>query len=121
MRWATERTNEFEEWWASLTELEQNEVTTSIEILEESGPSTGRPTVDSVKGSKHPNMKELRATRTVRVFFAFDPRRVAILLIGGDKAGKAKRFYRQMVAKADQIYDAQLRCIRKGAPDNGQG
>jgi hypothetical protein len=121
MRWQTERTDAFEEWWETLTELERNEVTTSIEILEESGPPTGRPTVDSVKGSKHPNMKELRATRTVRVFFAFDPRRVAILLIGGDKAGRTKRFYRQMVAKADKTYDAHLRRIRKGATSNGQG
>jgi hypothetical protein len=65
-------------------------------------------------------MKELRVTRTVRVFFAFDPRRVAILLIGGDKAGKTKRFYRQMVSKADRIYDAHLRRITKGASENGR-
>jgi hypothetical protein len=121
MRWKTERTDEFEKWWAKLTELEQNEVATSIEVLEEAGPATGRPTVDSVKGSRHPNMKELRATRTVRVFFAFDPRRVAILLIGGNKAGRTKRFYRQMVSKADKIYDTHLRCFRKGATNNGQG
>jgi hypothetical protein len=94
MRWKSERTHEFEEWWETLTELEQNEVFSSIELLEETGPSTGRPSVDSVKGSRHSNLKELRATRTIRVFFAFDPRRVAILLIGGDKAGKTKRFYR---------------------------
>jgi hypothetical protein len=121
MRWKMERTDEFEEWWETLTELEQNEVATSIEVLEETGPATGRPTVDSVKGSRHPNMKELRATRTVRVFFAFDPRRVAILLIGGDKAGKTKRFYRQMVPKADRIYDTHLQRFRKGATNNGQG
>ena len=65
-------------------------------------------------------MKELRATRTIRVFFAFDPRRVAMLLIGGDKAGKTKRFYRQMVSKADQIYDAHLRRIKKEGSRDGQ-
>lgn len=65
-------------------------------------------------------MKELRATRTVRIFFAFDPRRVAILPIGGDKAGKTKRFYRQMISKADRIYDAHLRRITKGADDSGR-
>lgn len=59
-------------------------------------------------------MKELRATQTMRVFFAFDPRRVAILLIGGDKAGRTKRFYRQMVNRADKIYAAHIRRITKG-------
>jgi len=121
MPWKTERTDGFEEWWETLTELEQGEVLSSIEFLEEGGPGTGRPSVDSVKGSRHSNLKELRATRTIRVFFAFDPRRVAILLIGGDKAGKAKRFYRQMVSKADRIYDVHLRRITKGAFENGKG
>jgi hypothetical protein len=120
MRWKSERTDEFEEWWATLTDLEQNEVLSSIEVLEETGPCTGRPFVDSVKGSSHSNMKELRATRTIRIFFAFDRRRVAMLLTGGDKAGKIKRFYRQMVPKADRIYDAHLRKITKGAFENGQ-
>jgi hypothetical protein len=109
MRWKTERTDEFEEWWETLTDREQNEVLSAIELLEEAGPSAGRPSVDSVKGSRHSNMKELRASRTIRAFFAFDPRRVAILLIGGDKAGRTKRFYREMVPKADRIYDAHLR------------
>lgn len=53
-------------------------------------------------------MKELRVTQTMRIFFAFDPRRVAILLIGGDKAGKTKRFYKRMIPVADGIYDAHL-------------
>ena len=64
-------------------------------------------------------MKELRSTRTIRVFFAFDPRRKAILLIGGDKAGATKRFYRQMISKADRIYDAHLARFEKGAPVDG--
>jgi hypothetical protein len=92
MRWKSERTDEFEEWWATLTKMERRLVLSSIQSLEESGPATGRPTVDSVKGSRHSNMKELRATRTIRIFFAFDPRRVAMLLIGGDKAGKDQAF-----------------------------
>jgi hypothetical protein len=120
MRWSTERTKEFEEWWATLTKLDRRLILSSIESLEESGPATGRPTVDSVKGSRHSNLKELRATRTIRIFFAFDPRRVAMLLIGGDKAGETKRFYRQMIPKADRIYDAHLRQITKGAFENGQ-
>ena len=120
MRWKIERMDEFEEWWETLSELQQSEALSAIEVLEEEGPSTGRPFADSLKGSRHSNMKELRATRTVRIFFAFDPRRVAILLIGGDKAGKTKRFYRQMISKADRIYDGHLRRITKGADDNGR-
>lgn len=65
-------------------------------------------------------MKELRATQTIRVFFAFDPRRVAILLIGSDKSGKTKRFYRQMISKADKIYDLHLRHITKGVSNDGR-
>lgn len=120
MRWGTERTDQFDEWWETLTLAEQDKVGIVLTKLEIVGPGGGRPLVDSVAGSKHPNMKELRATQTIRVFFAFDPRRVAILLVGGDKAGKTKRFYRQMVAKADQIYDAHLRRITKGATGHGR-
>jgi hypothetical protein len=120
MRWATERTREFEEWWKTLTESERAKVAGSISFLERDGPGAGRPSVDSVKSSRHSNMKELRATTTIRVFFAFDPRRVAILLIGGDKAGKTKRFYRQMTKRADKIYDAHLQRMMKGATENGR-
>ena len=67
--------------------------------------------------SKH---EGVAATQTIRIFFAFDPRRKAVLLIGGDKAGNAKRFYRQMVAKADRIYAAHLARIEKGAPEDGR-
>lgn len=119
MRWRTERTDEFNGWWETLADLEQRRVAGRIRVLEQLGPDAGRPLVDTVDGSKHPNMKELRAGKTTRVFFTFDPRRVAVLLIGGDKAGQTKRFYRQMVSKADKIYDAHLRRIAKGAPRDG--
>lgn len=121
MRWKTERTDEFEAWWATLTASERRQALSSIEALERSGPGTGRPFADSVNGSQYPNMKELRANETIRIFFAFDPRRIAILLIGGDKAGKARRFYRQMVPKADKIYDKHLRRIAKGPFEDGKG
>ena len=97
----------------------KEKVAGSIEKLKGTGPDTGRPLIDTVKGSRHPNMKELRASQTIRVFFAFDPRRMAVLLIGGDKAGRTKRFYREMVSKADKIYNAHLRRIEKGAARNG--
>ena len=109
MSWAAERTSEFDEWWEGLTDQEQRKVVASVEALQELGPSAGRPLADTVEGSKHPNMKELRITQTMRVFFAFDPERTAILLIGGDKAGKTKRFYKKMIPVADRIYDRHLR------------
>ncbi|MGB7686000.1 MAG: type II toxin-antitoxin system RelE/ParE family toxin, partial [Solirubrobacterales bacterium] len=96
MSWSAERTAEFDSWWKTLTDPEQRKVVASVEALQELGPTTGRPLVDSVEGSRHSNMKELRVTQTMRIFFAFDPQRVAILLIGGDKAGKTKRFYKRM-------------------------
>jgi hypothetical protein len=119
MRWQTKRTDEFNEWLETLSETERKRVSASIERLKALGPGSGRPLVDSVAGSKHSNMKELRATQTLRVFFAFDQRRKAVLLIGGDKAGKTRRFYRQMIAKADRIYDAHLMRSEEEAYENG--
>jgi hypothetical protein len=120
MRWKLEPTKEFDEWWKTLSAADREEVSASAHYLEQLGPGGGRPLIDSVKASRHPNMKELRATRTIRVFFAFDPRRVAVLLIGGDKAGKTKRFYGQMVAKADKIYNEHLRGLGEEASRNGR-
>lgn len=123
MSWEAARTLEFDEWWEMLTDSEQRRVVASVEALEELGPTAGRPLVDSVQGSRHSNMKELRVGKTIRVFFAFDPHQVAILLIGGDKAGKTKRFYKQMVRRADQIYKEHLQSAAsprdKESPDDG--
>jgi hypothetical protein len=109
--WAAERTSEFDDWWDDLADQEQRKIVASVEALQELGPTAGRPLVDTVEGSRHPNMKELRITQTMRIFFAFDPERTAILLIGGDKAGKAKRFYKRMIPVADRIYDRHLRVL----------
>jgi hypothetical protein len=113
MSWSAERTAEFDEWWKTLTDSEQRKVVASVEALQEIGPTAGRPLVDSVEGSRHSNMKELRVTQTMRIFFAFDPNRVAILLIGGDKAGKTKRFYKQMIPVADAIYQQHLQMMEE--------
>lgn len=113
--WEVEFTNEFAQWWDSLDELEQDSIRASVELLEQVGPKLGRPHVDHVKGSRHSNMKELRTQhqgRPLRTFFAFDPRRTAILLIGGEKTGD-DRFYDVMVPKADNLYDAYLAEIQK--------
>ncbi len=111
--WEVEYTDEFEAWWQTLDGDTQVSVAQSVRLLADQGPSLGRPHVDTVKGSRHPNMKELRtqhAGRPIRTLFAFDPRRAAILLIGGDKTGD-NRFYDRMVPLADRLYDEHLREI----------
>jgi len=84
--WEVEYTEEFEAWWHTLLADEQRHIAQAVELLAEYGPCLGRPLVDTIAGSRHPNMKELRASST-RSLFAFDPRRTAILLLGGDKSG----------------------------------
>jgi hypothetical protein len=113
--WAVEFTDEFGRWWDTLTESQQEAIARSVELLRRSGPSLGRPNVDSVKRSRHSNMKELRtqhAGEPFRTFFAFDPRRAAILLIGGCKTGD-KRFYDRLIPLADDLYDEYLDELRK--------
>ena len=113
--WNVEITDEYYEWFQTLNTEQRRAVTTDIEVLEETGPRLGRPYVDSIKGSKHPNMKELRTMqgrRHIRSFFAFDPRRTAILLIGGDKTGE-RLFYDRMIAIADRLFDEYLAELRK--------
>ncbi len=110
--WEIATTAEFDEWFESLTKLEQIEVIAKVRLLELIGPRLGRPHADTLKGSKHTNMKELRATTgrsVLRIGFAFDPGRAGILLVGGNKAGVAQnRFYRQLITRADAIYDEHL-------------
>lgn len=113
--WDVEITDEYFAWFGRLDEGEQEAVRADIEVLEKMGPALGRPYVDSIKGSRHSNMKELRTMhgrRHLRSFFAFDPRRAAILLIGGDKTGD-KGFYDRMIPAADRLYDEYLAEIRK--------
>ena len=113
--WDVEYTNEFGRWFESLTELEQDAIDRCVLMLEQLGPSLGRPYVDTMQGSRHANMKELRsqaAGRPLRTFFAFDPRRTAILLLGGDKTGD-DRFYERMLPIADDLYDQYLAELRK--------
>jgi hypothetical protein len=95
----------------------QDELLAHIELLERFGPQLGRPRADTLNGSRHPNMKELRfaaADGIWRVAFAFDPNRKAILLVAGDKSGGSeKRFYRQLIEKADERFDAHVAKIKK--------
>ena len=113
--WEVEFTDEFGQWWNGLNEDEQESVYASVELLRSLGPQLGRPHADTVSGSRHPNMKELRTQhqgRPIRTLFAFDPRRTAVLLIGGDKIGDP-RFYARMIPEADRLYDEHLEELRK--------
>jgi hypothetical protein len=115
MAWEVEVTDEFREWWDALTEAEQVDVDSYVRQLEERGPMLPYPYSSDVKRSKHGHMRELRPQsggKPLRVFYAFDPRRTAILLIGGDKTGN-DRFYEQFVPVADRLYDEHLREIKK--------
>ena len=95
----------------------QAEIIAKVNLLKVLGPQLRRPHADTLKGSRHANMKELRADtsdQVLRIAFAFDPARSAILLVGGNKAGTGqRRFYKQLIAKADALYDAHLAKLRK--------
>lgn len=112
MEWEVEYTDEFGDWWDSLTGVAQDEIADAITILGQHGPTLGRPYVDTVTGSRHANMKELRIS-SLRILFAFDPRRMAILLIGGDKRGQWNAWYAEMIPIADRLYDEHLEALRK--------
>jgi hypothetical protein len=108
--WTIDRTNEIVKWIAQLDDDAKEAIYKNLLILKNIGPSLGRPYVDSVKQSKHKNMKELRVQnkkRLFRIFFVFDPDRIAILLIGGDKRGD-KRFYQRLIPIADKLYEKYL-------------
>lgn len=113
--WDVEYTDEFKEWWDTLTDDQQEDLVASVELLRNLGPALPRPHADVVKGSKYPNMKELRTQsqgKPLRTLLAFDPRRCVILLIGGDKTGD-KRFYEKMVPIADKLYSEHLKQLKK--------
>jgi hypothetical protein len=95
----------------------QDELLAHAKLLEEFGPQLGRPWVDTLKGSRYANMKEMRfdmADGAWRVAFAFDPKRKAVLLVCGDKSGvSTKRFYKQLISKADKRFDGHLTRFKK--------
>lgn len=115
MTWEVEYTDEFGEWWNSLSEDEQASVDASVRLLETLGPSLGFPHSSGISGSKHGHMRELRTQHhgsPYRTLYAFDPRRAAILLIGGDKTGDA-RWYETNIPIADKLYDEHLAQLKK--------
>src|SRR5665213_1688362 len=100
----------------ALSEAARIELIAEIRLLEHLGPSRGRPAVDTLRGSKHANMKELRfhADGGVwRIAFAFDPERAAILLVGGDTSGVSSgRFYKELIKRADARFDQHLEALK---------
>src|SRR5882724_10933941 len=114
--WHVATTNEFDRWFVQLDEDGQVELIAKVELLKLMGPKLARPHADTLNGSKHANMKELRADtadKIMRVAFAFDPERAGILLVAGDKSGVGqKRFYKKLIAKADALFDAHLLALK---------
>ena len=103
----------------------QDELLAHALLLRDFGPGLGRPTVDTLKGSKHTNMKEMRfawAGEVWRVAFAFDPKRQAILLVGGDKGGAdQRRFYKRLIATADERFDGHLASLKAPSKEQQHG
>jgi hypothetical protein len=110
--WTVEFSPEFELEFDALPAAVQDELLAQVSVIERFGPMAKRPRVDTLNGSKYPNMKELRfdaADGVWRVAFAFDPERQAILLVAGDKSGRGQReFYRQLIRSADDRFGAHL-------------
>jgi len=115
MSWEVEYTDEFGDWWGSLSEEEQEALAASVRLLEERGPALGFPHSSGINSSKHSHMRELRTQqggRPLRTLYAFDPQRSAILLIGGGKTGD-DRWYDVHIPIADRLYDEHLEQLRK--------
>jgi hypothetical protein len=114
--WELLVTEEFERWWYALTEEHQDALTARIAMLRDHGPALGRPTVDTIAGSRIANLKELRATvgrAHLRVLFVFDPARRAVLLVGGNKAGQWQSWYRQAIPQAEELYARHIETMRR--------
>jgi hypothetical protein len=123
MPWIVSFEDELEQEFLALQQGVQDELLAAARVLAEYEPQLGRPYVDTLKGSKHANMKELRfdaAGGVWRVAFAFDPRRQGILLVAGDKSGVSQgRFYKQLVTKADRRFAAHLARLKKASLGGG--
>lgn len=114
MAWEVEYTDEFGAWFDTLVTARRRAVFAAVGRLEEVGPTLGRPDVDTLRAARHANMKELRPRGgNLRILFVFDPRRIAILLIGGDKTGQWQAWYVRAIPLADRLYDDHLDGLRR--------
>ena len=110
-----EFTNEFESWWSTLSEQQQDDVAVSVGHIVEFGPALGFPHCSNVATSRYPQMRELQTQsggKPLRTLYAFNPRRTAILLIGGEKTGD-DRWYEKFVPVADRILERHLLELKK--------
>jgi len=117
-----EYTDEFGEWWNGLSEEEQVSVAASVQLLETNGANLKFPHSSGINSSKHSHMRELRIQhegQPYRVLYAFDPKRNAILLIGGNKTGN-DRWYKEFVPVADALYTVHIQTLAKEALENGK-
>ncbi|MEG4518106.1 MULTISPECIES: type II toxin-antitoxin system RelE/ParE family toxin [unclassified Microcoleus] len=111
MAYEVEYTDEFEQWYETLDAQTQDSIDSSVELLEERGPNLAFPRSSRINGSRHQHIRELRVQHQgepYRILYAFDPRRIAILLLGGNKKGN-DRWYEENVPKADKLYDELLK------------
>lgn len=111
-RLGSRRHGEFGEWYDTLSDRQAAVVDEAIDTLAQRGPGLGRPLVDTLVTDVLPNLKELRVG-TIRVLFIFDPRRVCILLIGGDKTGAWRAWYDRMIPEAARLYGEYLRELKQ--------
>jgi hypothetical protein len=121
MAWMVEYTDEFGAWWETLDEGEQVSVAAVVQLLEIKGPQLPYPYCSGIGSSRHPHMRELRIQHSgepYRVLYAFDLRRAAILLVGGNKTGD-DRWYETFVPIADKLYDEHLETLNKEHRSDG--
>lgn len=115
--WTVQLTPEAQAWFKGLNERDANRIAAAFDLLEQRGPTLGREAVDSIRGSRHHNMKELRSFGGhLRALFAFDPERRAVVLVGGDKTNDWKGWYKRNIPLADKLYDRHLRSLGKEVP-----
>lgn len=113
MAWEISATEQVETWLMELNPGDFDKIAAAIDELEQQGPQLGRPYADHINHSRHHNMKELRSIGgQLRILFAFDPRREAILLVGGEKTNNWQQWYETNIPIADELYDKHLESIR---------
>lgn len=111
MHWNVLGTDEFEAWYThTLDDAQRAAVAARVDLLEQYGPQLGRPTIDTLAGSKLANLKELRVSKggALRVIFIFDPKRSAVLLLGGSKTGRWSEWYATAIPEAETLYERYL-------------
>ena len=123
MAWQVRFHDAFEVEFEAMAADVQDELIATAKLLQDYGPKLGRPHADTLNGSQFANMKELRfraAGGVWRVAFAFDPNREGVLLVAGDKSGGSEdRFYRRLIAKADERYAEHLAAAKRPPPKKG--